>query len=334
MTSSKAAANLLLLTLSIAAGLLAVQCTNRPGASTSAARATRTCVSGATHLSDRFAMVHGYITYSAWSEIWAVDPNHPASQISLGPSNGMTPIAWSRDGNHLLLMQRDMSLTGPKQDLYVMNADGSQTRLTCDGLSGAGSFSPDGTKVVISRQDDGLYVVDVKGRAPRLIAKSHGAWWLESPAWSPDGSRIAYAVYEELGPEGMAYEIWTVNPDGTDPRQLVDLGACGTPAGCTGGLAWSPDGSMLAFHSQRGWLIHYPTDRLPNQEIFVVHADGSGLHRISEDGAQPSWSPDGSRIACVRNNGDVVTMAADGTSVIPVEGVAARRLAWNPVGRT
>jgi Tol biopolymer transport system component len=261
-----------------------------------------------------------------------VDPNHPANQISLGPTNGLTPIAWSRDGSRLLL--RTAGLNAVNGDLCVVNADGSQTRLTSDGVSREGSFSPDGKEVVISRQDDGLYVVDAKGGALRLIAKSHGAWWLESPVWSPDGSRIAYAVYEELGPEGTTYEIWTVNSDGTDPRQLVDLGACGTPGGCTGGLAWSPDGSMLAFHSQRGWLAHYPTDRLPNQEIFVVHADGSGLRRISDDGAQPSWSPDGSRIACVRNNGDLVTMAADGSSVIPVEGVAARRLAWNPVVRT
>jgi len=213
MTSSKAGpravarwrATVVLLTLCIAAGLLAVP-------------APQLCVRGATQPSDRFALVHGCITYSDGSEIWAVDPNHPSNRISLGPSHGLTPIAWSRDGSRLLLVERRQAGTeGVKQDLYLMDADGSQTRLTTDGLSGEGSFSPDGTKVVFPRSDDGLYVVDVRGGAPRLVAKSYLAWWLESPAWSPDGSRIAYAVYLEGGPEGLTYELWTVHPDGASP---------------------------------------------------------------------------------------------------------------------
>ena len=46
--------------------------------------------------------------------------------------------------------------------------------------------------MVFTRIDQGLYVVDDKGGTPRLIARSYMAWWLESPAWSPDGSRIDY----------------------------------------------------------------------------------------------------------------------------------------------
>ncbi len=190
-----AATTVLLLTLSIAAGLLSVQCTNQPAA-------LQLCVSAATQLSDRFALLHGYITYTIGSEIWAVDPKHPDKRISLGPSNGERPIAWSRDGSRLLLVdQRNAGAAGGfKDDLCVMNADGSQTQLTRDGLSAEGSFSPDGTKVVFAQQDDGLYVIDAKGGTPRLIAKSYPAWWLGSPAWSPAGSRIAYTVYLEGGP--------------------------------------------------------------------------------------------------------------------------------------
>ena len=273
-----------------------------------------------------------------------MDPNHAADRISLGPSNGLTSMAWSRDGSHLLVLQQRGTAADSKQDLCVLNADGSQTRLTSDGGSGEGSFSPDGTQVVFARIDDGLYVTDLKGATPRLIAKSYLAWWLESPAWSPDGSRIAYMVYLEGGPEGVTYQIWTVNPDGTHPRRLVDLGECGG-GGCSGGLAWSPDGSMLAFQSMRDNL----STRI--RAIYVVHADGSGLRRINDHGVFPSWSPDGSRIAFTElvpalnsgtdtsHNGDLFTMAADGSDLRPVEGAVVmpiylRASSWNPVVRT
>src|SRR5712664_1905698 len=240
-----AAAGVLLLTLSI------VECAPQPATPIAARSAPQLCVPKATKPSDRFALAHGCITYSDGSEIWAVDPNHPANRISLGPSHGMTPVAWSRDGSRMLLMEVSNAGTAQEaQDLNVMSADGSQTRLTSDGRTGDGSFSPDGAKVVFSRTDDGLYVVDAKGGIPRLIAKSYMAWWLGTPAWSPDGSRIAYTVYLERGPDGLTYEIWTVSPDGTNPRRLLDLGEC--RASCAGGLAWSPDGSMLAFHTAQG----------------------------------------------------------------------------------
>ena len=330
-----------ILTLGIVAGLSAIQCANpRP--------ASQICVPGATPPSDRFARVHGCITYNDGSEIWAVDPNHPANRISLGPSTGVTSIAWSRDGTRLLLTEQTNFGTA-HEDLYVMNADASRTRLTRDGGSTGGSFSPDGKEVVLARANEGLYVVDATGGTPRLIAKSHLSWWLESPAWSPDGSRIAYMVYLEGDPQ-LSYEIWTVKPDGADPRLLVKLEDCGGIEGCSGGLAWSPDGSMLAFHSILDNL--WP----PTWAIYVVHSDGSGLHRVNDDGADPSWSPDGSRLVFIRFPryaptivgeqwvGELFTMVPDGSDLtLAVEDVFVvydrgdifgrpSGLAWNPVG--
>jgi Tol biopolymer transport system component len=218
-----------------------------------------------------------------------------------------------------------------------MNADGTERRLTNGDASGwdKGSFSRDGTKVVYDGYDanavsgtSGLYTVDVRGGTRRLIAASSfgssaGDSGLADPAWSPDGSRIAYADYKSQPLQRFgADEIWTMNFDGTGQRRLVNVGQCGAyqNAGCTDGLAWSPDGSQLAFHSAGG--------------IYLVRGDGSGLHRISTSGGQPIWSPDGSRIAFTRG-GELFTMAPDGSDVTLLEGVVVvpnYAWTWNPAG--
>jgi len=322
----------ILLAIAIVAGLLAVRSLYGQPTPVKPGPAPQLCVPGPAQPSDRFARIHGCITYSDGSQIVAADPHHPANRIIIGPSNGLVPIEWSRDGSRLLL-------STTLGDLYVMNADGSLTQLTHgDALGWEGSFSPDGTQVVYDRitsktvngvdqQTRGLYVVGVNGGAPRSIAASSFACttltctgaWLAYPAWSPDGARIAYADYrDDLGRD----EIWIMNSDGTSPHRIVALGACpGATQGsaCTDSLAWSPDGSELTFHSAGG--------------IYLVRANGSGLRRISSTGGQPTWSPDGSAIAFTRG-GQLFTMAPDGSNVAQVEGVVPvpnYGWTWNPV---
>ncbi|HEX9100420.1 MAG TPA: hypothetical protein VF956_13110 [Candidatus Dormibacteraeota bacterium] len=322
-----------LLAIAIVAGLLAVRLTNlMPPPPVNTGPPPQRCVPGATPSSDRFARVHGCITYSDGLQIVAVDPYHPANAIVLGPSNGRLPIAWSRDGRRLVLVSCASAC-----DFYVMNADGSEARLTNGDAAGwdKASFSRDGTKVVYDGYDakagsgtSGLYTVDVTGGSRRLIAASSfgtssGDSSLADPAWSPDGSRIAYADYRNSASQSFGGdEIWIMNSDGTGQRRLVSVGQCrqNQIAGCTDGLSWSPDGSQLAFHSAGG--------------IYLVRRDGSGLHRISTSGGQPIWSPDGSRIAFTRG-GELFTMATDGSDVTLLEGVVVvpnYAWTWNRAG--
>jgi Tol biopolymer transport system component len=87
------------------------------------------------------------------------------------------------------------------------------------------------------------------------------------------------------------YEIYTMNPNGTDVRKLTDNTVNDTDPD------WSPDGTKIAFTSYDG-----------DSEIFVMNADGSGRQQLtnnaedpdlmlSADEISPSWSPDGTKIA-------------------------------------
>jgi len=65
-----------LLAIAIVAGLMAGRLINSHSIPVKPGPGSQLCVSGPTGPSNRFAAVHGYITYSDGSEIWAVDPNH------------------------------------------------------------------------------------------------------------------------------------------------------------------------------------------------------------------------------------------------------------------
>ena len=140
----------------------------------------------------------------------------------------------------------------------------------------------------------------------------------DDPAWSHDGSRIAFA----------AGGIWVMNADGTDKVPVYVDGRTGK---WTGRPTWSPDGSRIAFDSERQG----------NFEIFVMKADGSNGARLTDNAAEdwtPAWSPDGSRIAFSsdREDGDydIYVMNVDGSNVTKLTDDSAGEWspAWSPDG--
>jgi hypothetical protein len=135
----------------------------------------------------------------------------------------------------------------------------------------------------------------------------------DSPAFSPDGSTIAF--FRRYG-EGID-ALCTIGIDGTGFRVLVR-----EPGGGGGGeLAWSPDGAMFAYYA--GGQIH------------VANADGSGDHTIAEraDGAPnqdaPSWLPDSSQVVFTAGT-SIDVAAADGSSTSQVTRVP-RYVSWTAV---
>jgi Tol biopolymer transport system component len=125
-------------------------------------------------------------------------------------------------------------------------------------VSGRRSSCPSGESVI--------YVRDSLTSHPRRLMAG------TSPAWSPDGKRIAYCLSDSR----KVLQVWAADADGTNRRQLThsNLAACQP--------AWSPDGNRIAFHvAYRG--------------IFTMDPTGGEAVRIAE-GAYPRWSPDGTQI--------------------------------------
>jgi Tol biopolymer transport system component len=97
-------------------------------------------------------------------------------------------------------------------------------------------------------------------------------WQDQDPAWSPDGSKIAFS--ENQGGVG----VFVVNADGSGQTRISDYPASDRNP------AWSLGGSKIAFES----------DRDGNYEIYVMNADGTAQHNLTNDGAydrDPAWSP-------------------------------------------
>ena len=142
------------------------------------------------------------------------------------------------------------------------------------------------------------------------------------PAWSPDGSRIAFV--------DSRFRLIVASSDGTNAKALT---AGRYPVRDP---SWSPDGSRIVF-SQSG-LRRFRGD------LFVAAADGSSMRRITRtnhDDVEPAWSPDGSRIAFasdrpVLRSDDyeivVVRPNGRGASRLTANDVEDRSPAWSPDG--
>ena len=223
---------------------------------------------------------------------------------------------WSPDGRWIAFY-RDMP--GEPSRVFKMRADGTDITLLSHDPSSDGdlfpSWSPDGTRIEFTRFDDSkglvaLFVMRADGTHVRQVpgTAKYGGQFAQ---WSPDGTRL---VFEGGNSDKGLQAIFTIRLDGTHARRL-------TPwrlhAG--DGPDWSPNGRwiLLESHGEEG-------DAEDN--VFLVHPDGTDLHRITSSPLHVhqwghySFSPDGTMITVAHNPGvgaagypDIWVMRLDGT---------------------
>ena len=137
------------------------------------------------------------------------------------------------------------------------------------------------------------------------------------PAWSPDGSRIAFTSNRSSN-----LDVWVMNADGTGVTQLT------TNAADDFEPAWSPDGSKIAFTSARNGL----------DDIYVMNADGSNQTDFTQTAGtnelMAAWSPDGSKIAFAGDAPggvwNIFTINTDGTGRTNLTNYTLPTSAFNP----
>ena len=194
--------------------------------------------------------------------------------------------AWSPDGRQIVFTSWSADATEPLDDeeagFYVINADGSGLRrlpIPADLVGTDAAWSPDGQKLAYTFYPQGGSSGNDVTNTDIAVINLDGSGFLRlnidltgesDPAWSPDGSTIAYVVAREYFVEDE--EIWTIAADGSDRRRLTENDIEDTAP------AWSPDGRHLVF--ERGKT---------GTRLFVMAADGSN-QRLLTTGYSPSWA--------------------------------------------
>ncbi|HMG72788.1 MAG TPA: Ig-like domain-containing protein [Pyrinomonadaceae bacterium] len=205
---------------------------------------------------------------------------------------------WSPDGNKIAFQS---FRNGVNSQIYVMNADGSGqvnvSNSTANDIEP--SWSPDGTKIAfVSDRDQAgfssIYAMNADGSNQTRLTSSGSGFLDEQPAWSPDGMKLAFTTTRDSAvvewqldtlrqPKLLINkEVYVMNADGSSQVRLTNI------MGNDDSPVWSPDGTKIAFRSDR--------DRNccdPSEQVWVMNVDGSNQVNLSNNKFGdycPSWS--------------------------------------------
>lgn len=204
------------------------------------------------------------------------------------PTGNRDPT-WSPDGRQLAFVSdRD----GQQPNIFIMQSDGTGVRqLTHDGTGKSElAWSPRGGRIAFVRTpvgggDPEIYSIGTDGNGLRDLSNDVEHPDLE-PAWSPDGSRIAYTGAGHPH-ESVGADLWIMNADGSSQQPLRHEGNGYSDGGFP---AWSPDGSTIAFAANdgSGYLHLWSVPATGGQNIELV---ANKLQSGNPGDQEVDWQP-------------------------------------------
>jgi TolB protein len=216
-------------------------------------------------------------TTRTW-DIWVANPDGTGRRNLTRDAAEDSDPAWSPDRRRIVYASSPSPCQGSgcQQDLYAIGRDGRhRVRLSRTPQDeDEPDWSPDGSRIAytrsvevggvfLARRQFGIWVMRADGSGQRQLTGDDGF----APDWAPDATRILYI--------GGDYQLHTINADGSGRRRIGNVGPIRS-------ARWSPDGARIALTRR--------------DAIWIVNADGSGLHKIRQSAAYPSWTPDGGHL--------------------------------------
>jgi dipeptidyl aminopeptidase/acylaminoacyl peptidase len=239
------------------------------------------------------AALSGRVVFDDFENVYAMDVDGSSLVTVAGAQGPEFDGSWSPDGRSIVYRDSTRGVNND-DEIVIAAADGSTKRnLTNNPADDWGpDWSHDGSTIAFNSTRDGPtmggYLVNPDASDLRRIEADV---WIEYPAFSPDDSRIAF-----MSVDGSSYSIKVIELATGDITQLTH------GPGEDGWPAWSPDGTTIAFTSQRDDCGFAALDQEcwrtgdigPHHDIWLVNADGSNLRRVTaEFGQFVTWSPDG-----------------------------------------